>query len=342
MTLQEKIAAFDHLGQWLRRHEFQPDSTEYASLNEVIRQAFHQNGWFTEDEVIHALRYWAKVLTEQEISKWTGEYGINKTTPQRVGLILAGNIPLVGLHDIFCVLLSGHRAIIKHSSSDPVLTGELLRQLMIIEPRFSDFIKVVDGQMKDIDAIIATGSNNSARHFEDYFGHLPKIIRKNRTSVALLKGSENQDELHGLCEDAFRYFGLGCRNVTKIFVPRGYDLNAIFQASLPFEYLMANKKFANNYTYYKTLLMMEQRNILENGLVLLVEDDRLYSPVSVLNYEFYDSMNDAEKRIEEQRDSIQCVVGSIDVPFGSAQNPSLNTFADGVDTLSFLVSLGGK
>lgn len=342
MKLQERIAAFDHLGLWLRRHEFQPDSEDYSSLNQAISRSFQANGWFTEPEVLHALRYWAEALTEQNLTEWTSEYNLENETANRVGLILAGNIPLVGFHDTLSVLLSGHVAVIKLSSSDPHLLIELFNQLLIIEPRFQDLIQLSAGPIKDVEAVIATGSNNSARYFESYFGHLPHIIRKNRTGVALLTGGESKEELKNLCEDAFRYYGLGCRNVTKLFVPDGYDLNAIFEASLPFDYLMANKKFANNYTYYKTLMMMEKRNILENGLILLAEDDRLYSPVSVLNYEYYRSVEDAEKRIEEQRDSIQCVIGIEHVPFGQAQNPPLDTYADGVDTLSFLGNLGGK
>lgn len=312
---------------------------KFERINQAIQTAFHKNGWFEEREVMHALEYWGKHLTKDNLNEWLNSYKPDRDSPKNVAIIAAGNIPLVGFHDVLCTLLSGHRVFLKCSSSDDVLLPLFCNLIIELEPRLEDYIKIIPFKLEGFDAVIATGSNNSARHFEQYFGKYPSIIRKNRTGIAILDGSESKEEMEGLIEDAYRYFGLGCRNITKLFLPVGFDLNKIFEASVPFAYLMENKKFANNYTYHKTLLMMEGRDVLENELLILVENPSLYSPVSVLNYEYYSDIAHLNQRVEEELDHIQCVVSRKNTPFGKAQQPDIKQYADGVDTMKFLTQL---
>ncbi len=339
ISLSDRIEAFHALGNRLSAFINEPNSEQNSSIKADINLAFHKNGWFDEREVMHAIGYWAKALQKQNLQEWINNYDLAGSNAKKIAIVAAGNIPLVGFHDVLCILLSGHRAMIKCSSSDDVLLPLFLDLLKAVEPRFENYIELIPFKLEGFDAVIATGSNNSARHFQQYFGKYPSIIRKNRTGIAILDGTETTDELHGLIEDAYRYYGLGCRNITKLYLPKDYDLNKIFEASVPFAYLMENKKFANNYTYHKTLMMMESRPILENELLLLVENASLYSPVSVLNYEYYTDIAQLNEKIEAELDHIQCVVSKTNTPFGMAQKPTINQYADGVDTLMFLTNL---
>jgi len=332
------ITSFGQLGNELRLAIQESQSDADHELNQVKQRAFVQNGWFTSNEVDHALQQWADLLHEDKITNWLSTYSSPKT-PLNVGLVLAGNIPLVGFHDVLCTILAGHKAHIKCSSTDSILLTYLLEKLVAIEPQIKEHFTIQDGFLKSWDAAIATGSSNSARYFNQYFGSKPSIIRKNRTSIAVLDGSESEEELAGLMEDAFRYFGLGCRNVTKLFVPINYDLNKIFKASIPFSYLLENKKYVNNYNYHKTLMMMNQETILENDLFVLAEKTDIFSPVSVLNYETYKTEEELTNKIEPILDDIQCVIGNKNLAFGEAQKPGLDDYADGIDTMDFLVNL---
>jgi len=333
------VSGFDNLGKYLHRFIESPQEDAFNLLNEAIDNAFHKNGWFTRPEVEFALAYWAKELNKENLNEWLNHYTFNSENPKTVGLILAGNIPLVGFHDVLSTILSGNKAVIKCSSNDEILIPFLLQWISDNTEGFDKHFSVERGLMKGYDAVIATGSNNSARHFEHYFKNVPSIIRRNRTSVAVLTGDESEGELEALIRDVFQYYGLGCRNVTKIYIPKAFDLNRIFKASMPFAYLSSNKKYFNNVTYHKTLLMMQQKSILENDLILLVEDASLFSPVGVLNYEYYDDLTELNNQMEMQLDDIQCVVGHRNIPFGKAQSPSLKDYADGVDTMKFLVKL---
>lgn len=333
------ITAFDGLGAYLTRFLNNKELAEFESMQNAIDLSFHKNGWFTHDEVEFALAYWANELTRENLEQWVKRYGKNPERPKIVGLVLAGNIPMVGFHDVLCTFLAGHRAVIKCSANDDILIPFLLHWMSGQTEGFEAHFRVEKGLMKTFDAVIATGSNNSARHFEHYFKGVPTIIRRNRTSVAVLTGDESDEELKGLIKDAFQYYGLGCRNVTKIYVPKSFDLDRIFSASMPFAYLSSNKKYFNNVIYHKTLMMMQQKAVLENDLILLVEDSSLFSPVGVLNYEYYDDVADLNSRMESQLDDIQCVVGNKNIPFGKAQHPSLHDYADGVDTMKFLLNL---
>jgi hypothetical protein len=339
VATKERIEALHQLGEWLRdvsQSKTHPDREEFD--NQII-SAFHQNGWFTKPEVERALHYWANHLKREILEAWLTPLTEAPTEPKRVLLILAGNIPLVGMHDWVSTILSGNTALVKCASNDSVLLPMLIRQLGKLSPGLQPHSILVNGLQKEFDAVLATGSNNAARHFEAYFSHVPLVVRKNRTGIAVLNGAESDQELEALMEDAFAYFGLGCRNITKLFLPQGYDLNRIFKASMPFKHLMENKKYANNYTYHKAVMMMERQNFLENDLIILRESPSLFSPVSILHYEFYNDVNELNQMIESNLDNIQCVVGKEHIPFGDAQKPRLTDYADGINTLEFLLNL---
>jgi len=246
---------------------------------------------------------------------------------------------------MLCVLLSGNKFLGKLSSEDKLLLPFLAKILVDIEPGFAEFIDFTDGQLKGMDAVIATGSNNSARYFEHYFGKYPHIIRKNRNSVAVLNGREKKQELAELGKDVFRYFGLGCRNVSKLFVPRNYNFNDFYEAIFEQKEIVNNNKYANNYDYNKTVyLMSNDPGLLDNNFLLLKQDQRYSSPIGVLFYEFYDQITELNARLEKDKDQIQCIVSNDPqvadaIPLGTAQCPGLSDYADGVDTMSFLVGL---
>jgi hypothetical protein len=316
---------------------------EYALLDAALRQAQRFNGWSTEEEVRFACRAWGKALTADAVAQWIAMYPTlsSPRSPERtVGLVLAGNVPLVGLHDVLCVWLSGHRAEVKCSSQEPELLPALIAALDHLAPGTAERIHFTSGKLGPIDAVIATGSDNTARYFEHYFGHLPRIVRKNRVSVAVLDGSETGEELSALGEDVFRYFGLGCRNVSKLFLPRDFDVDRIFKAFFPWKDIVHHNKYGNNYDYTRALWMLDRVDFLENGFLLLKEDEALASPVATLFHERYDDAADVEARIANQREKIQCVVGHGHTPFGQAQHPALWDYADGADTMRFLMDLG--
>ncbi|NQV51654.1 MAG: acyl-CoA reductase [Flavobacteriales bacterium] len=338
-ALAERIQALTRLGEALREILQHYTTPEQERARAAVALSFHKNGWFTEPEVKRSLHYWSEALTQEKLTAWLDLYDIKGNSSLDVGLILAGNIPLVGFHDIVCTLLSGHRAIIKPSSSDHVLIEWLMELMVETTPNSKDWFEIRTERMKSFDAVIATGSNNSARYFEQYFGNVPHIIRKNRTSVAVLDGNESEKEMQGLIEDILSYYGLGCRNVTKVFVPSDYALNKIFAASLPFAHAMSNNKYANNYAYHRTLMMMEQKDVLENDVLLITPSQSLFSPVSVLHYEHYDNPKELSVKLEAQAGDIQCIVSRDQTPFGKAQRPDLQDYADGVDTMSFLRNL---
>ena len=253
---------------------------------------------------------------------------------------MAGNIPLVGFHDFLTVLISGHKVVIKMSSIDNVLLKVLIEKLLSIAPEFNDSIAFInDVKNRNFDAVIATGSDNSAQYFEYYFKGAKKIIRKNRRSVAVLDGSESDMELKGLAVDVFAYFGLGCRNVSKLFLPNGYDLNKLFAAFFPYSDLVEHKKYGNNYDYNKAIFLMGRNKLVENGFLLMKEDKSLLSPVAMLYYEYYNDINTVEQFVEKNAEQLQCVVSKKNIPFGNSQQPNLWDYADGVDTVDFLREL---
>jgi len=335
--------AFVKLGNYLT--DFcENDKDSFSSFNETLVRAEQQNGWFTRENIIFALRQWSKLLTDENLSQWLSKYDFQvDNAPKVIGIVMAGNIPLVGFHDLLCVLLSGNKVLAKLSSNDKVLLPFLADYLIQQEPLLAERIEFTEGKLENFDAVIATGSNNTGRYFEYYFGKKPNIIRKNRSSVAILTGNESNSELEALGEDIFRYYGLGCRNVSKIFVPQGYDFDAFYKAVFKFQDVIHQHKYANNYDYNKAVYLMSDFKILDNGFLVLKEDEGFSSPIAALFYSRYDSLEKLRNQLSEQEEQIQCVVSgeaqSGEVIFGDTQKPRLDDYADGVDTLEFLLQL---
>ncbi|GGH77183.1 acyl-CoA reductase [Phaeocystidibacter marisrubri] len=346
LKFEDRFAAWNNLGTHLTRflsNLDEPQTGWNEELMRVVNTDVHHNGWFDKSEVLHALGEWAKALSEESLSTWVEKYprsSFEPTTSKVVGIVMAGNIPLVGLHDLLTITLTGHVAKVKMSSDDARLLPILLKQLGPLNEQ----IEIVE-RLKDIDAVIATGSDNTARYFEHYFGKYPNIIRKNRKSVAVLKGDEDPSTIEELGKDIFRYFGLGCRNVSKLYLPADFDLNRIFEAWLPYQEVVQNNKYANNYDYHRALFLLDRETFLENGFVVLKEGERMSTPVSVIHYERYSDIDTVVRQLEEKADSIQCVVGNVSseklavVPFGESQSPKLWDYADGVDTVTFLSTI---
>jgi Acyl-CoA reductase (LuxC) len=321
-------------------------SPEYQSyLSDIAWRASNANNWFTEDNIKKAFESIAKYfLNKEALNSWLSQYDIKElTSPKKVGLVMAGNIPAVGFHDLLCVLVAGHKALIKPSSQDTVLIKELIRLLAEVNPAFTNQIEFVE-RMNEVDAIIATGSDNSARYFEHYFANKPHIIRKNRTSVAVLTGHEDYADFQALGIDIFTYFGLGCRNVSKIYVPEGYQVNALYEGLESYGDVILHHKYKNNSDYHKSIYLVNREPFFDNGFLMLKEDAALVSPISVLFYEYYTDIDLLQQTLATQANKIQCIV-SKDASFkgsialGKTQEPSLSDYADGVDTLDFLLKI---
>lgn len=349
-SLDQRITAFHKLGEFLSdylKNQATNGLDNYAvKLDGVVKTAKNHNGWFTEDNVKHALQSWANSLTSENLANWTDAYtpAISNANDKRVGVVMAGNIPLVGFHDFLSVLISGYQFLGKTSSSDAKLLPLLANVLIQIEPEFANRIEFTKDKFIDFDAIIAIGSNNTARYFEHYFGKYPNIIRKNRHSVAVLTGEETPEQLTALGEDIFRYYGLGCRSVSKLYVPKGYDFDLFFGAIYEYKAIIDHDKYANNYDYNKAVYMMNDIPMLENGFLVLKEDEKEASPVSFLFYEYYSDMDGLGKRLTEKEEELQCVVATkpivdFTVEPGKTQSPSLSDYADRVDTMAFLAEL---
>jgi len=334
MNLEARIQAFTKLGEYLKTDIYQ-EAEEQLHLAKVL------NPWFTKENIEKALNAWHEQLKVDMLTAWLNPYKLEVVaSPRKVLIIMAGNIPLVGFHDFLTVLISGHKVVVKMSSTDNVLLKVLIEKLLSIAPEFKESISFIDDvKNRKFDGVIATGSDNSAQYFEYYFKEAKKIIRKNRRSVALLDGSESAMELKGLADDVFSYFGLGCRNVSKLFLPKGYDLNKLFEAFFSYSYVVDHKKYGNNYDYNKAIFLMGSNKLVENGFLLMKEDKSLLSPVAMLYYEYYDDIKTVEQFIEANAEQLQCVVSKKDIPFGNTQKPNLWDYADGVDTVDFLREL---
>lgn len=315
--------------------------SEYQAFQAALSQAQVRNGWFTQEQVRFAANGLVAMLDKASMEQWLAHYPAlsGSRTSSTVGIIMAGNIPFVGFHDLLCALLCGHRPVVRVAADDAGLTPALVELLGRFAPELAERVVFSSGRFTGVDAIIATGSNNTARYFNHYFGHLPHIIRKGRTSVAVLDGTESPQELGGLAEDVFRYFGLGCRNVGKVFIPREFDLDRLFAAFFPWKEIIQHHKYANNYDYNRAVWLMDRAAIVENGFLVLKEDAALNSPVAALYYERYDDLVEVEARLALEEDKLQCIVGHGHVPFGVAQLPGPGEYADGVDTMAFLLAL---
>lgn len=332
---QQNINNLVRLGELLSKTE---------QFNDIFDKAEQQNSWFTRANVTFAFKSWSEALSENNVQQWLSQYQLPQTTsPKKILIIMAGNLPLVGFHDLLCVLVAGHKAIVKLSSDDGVLLPYLIKQMKAFAPEWAEAVAFTDDKVTEYDAVIATGSDNTARYFEYYFGKKPHIIRKNRHSVAVLTGEETPEELQDLGKDIFLYYGLGCRSVSKLFVPQGYDFDLLFQAIYPYKDIIEEQKYANNYDYNKAVYLMSLYKLLENGFLLLKEDEHYGSPIATLFYEYYTNKEALKKKLATDREKIQCIVGHnfIDgeIPFGQTQTPKLWDYADGVNTLTFLLNL---
>ena len=356
LSLKQRIEAFDILGRFLSQFKESREDQDLQKLNQFFLKEYHTvikdaelfNHWFSEDNLHFALEEWSKALSSEQLEAWTIDYDSDYFEHDRgtksVAIIMAGNIPMVGLHDLLSVLISGHKAYIKPSSDDAKLIPFIAQILVAINREFADLIQFADGSMKNFDAVIATGSNNSSRYFESYFGKYPHIIRKNRSSVAVLQGDESKEQLEALGEDIFRYFGLGCRNVSKAYIPEDFDIQRLFNAFFKFQPISENAKYGNNYDYNRAIYLMEHHDFLENGFFIIKEDERLHAPVSVLHIERYQDLEAIKTKLDSLQEEIQVIVSESElfenaVGFGQSQKPRLWDYADNVDTLAFLRSL---
>ncbi|WP_026755921.1 acyl-CoA reductase [Sediminibacter sp. Hel_I_10] len=352
MDLQQRINALTHLGKFLSQFSTEGITRNDAILhNDVFFEGFqHQmklasetNGWFTKENICFALEGWSQQLKENQIKQWVSKYTFHIETPKTIAIVMAGNIPLVGFHDFISVLISDHSVLVKQSSNDKHLLPYLAKYLEYVEPGFRNRIRFTEGKLENFDAVIATGSNNTARYFEYYFKDKPSIIRKNRNSIAILTGKENEDQLKALSEDIFRYYGLGCRNVSKLYVPKDYDFELFFKAMYNWHPIIHQNKYANNYDYNKAVYLMSEFQMLENGFLMIKEDESFASPIATLFYEYYDSKAALQTEIENKKDQIQCVVASgfkaSEIEFGQTQLPNLWDYADDVDTISFALTI---
>ncbi|MBA4321297.1 MAG: acyl-CoA reductase, partial [Odoribacter sp.] len=339
MNLEERINAFSDLGEILRNSINGRTGYHQDYLNNLIINQEKHNQFFTPANVRMAVKAISGELTFENLKKWTNNYPVLNETinPVNVGVIMAGNIPLAGFHDFLSVLISGHNITAKTSSKDAELILYLSDILCSINTGFREKIKFTDGFLTDFNAVIATGSDNSSRYFEYYFARYPHIIRKNRNSVAIIDGNETDQELENLGTDIFSYFGLGCRSVSKIYLPEGYDFHTLIRNWDKYSALINHNKYANNYEYNMAIYLVNKEKFLDTGYLLLKESMELSSPVSVLYYEFYNSSEKLSGFINNNREKIQCVVGRDFIPFGEAQFPKLWDFADKIDTLDFLL-----
>jgi hypothetical protein len=332
MILSQRIDLLARLGAYML--------SKGREWEEAKTKASRENSWFIPEFIGRAGDNIARAFLQKDIlQNWTSVYEIPPTNPhpKNVGIVMAGNIPLVGFHDLLCVFISGHKAIIKPSSKDDTLIRHLVKKIQEWEPEAAELIQFAE-RLKNCDAYIATGSNNSAGYFEYYFKKYPHIIRRNRTSVAILTGKETREELEKLADDVYLYFGLGCRNVSKVFVPTGYDFIPILRAFDKYNYLAEHSKYMNNYDYNLAIQILNKKFYMSNASLLLVEDTSPFSPISRLNYEYYDDPGRLDERLKKDPD-IQCITGEGHIAFGKSQSPGLADYADGVDTLKFLTNL---
>ena len=352
MNLEDRILAFTKLGEFLSqfsRNEIKKaeniphNDLFFDGFKHQIKLAQEHNGWFTKENILFSIEGWSKLLINRNIKQWTENYNFNSIESKNVAIIMAGNIPLVGFHDFISVLISSHSVLVKQSSNDKYLLPYLAKYLEYVEPNFKNKITFTEEKLEGFDAVIATGSDNTARYFEYYFKNKPSIIRRNRNSVAVLTGNETNVELESLSDDIFRYYGLGCRNVSKLFVPKNYNFAAFFEAIYKWHPIINQAKYANNYDYNKAVYLMSEFDMLENGFLMIKEDESYSSPIATMFYEYYESKEQLHKKLNNDNNKIQCIVSSgysdLEIKFGETQSPELWEYADDVDTIAFLLKI---
>ncbi|PHQ55271.1 MAG: acyl-CoA reductase [Lutibacter sp.] len=352
MNLVQRIEAFAKLGDFFKQFKVaQIEKKENDEFNNLFFDAFkmqidrsqESNGWFTKENVLKSIENWSEVLTIENLKKWTSNYNFEITKePKNVAIIMAGNIPMVGFHDYLAVLICGHNPMVKLSSNDKHFLPLVAKFLEYYNPYFKNKTTFTLEKLAGFDAVIATGSNNTARYFEHYFGKYPNIIRRNRNSVAIITGKETTKELEALGEDIFQYFGLGCRSVSKLFVPKNYNFDLLFNALYKFNKIINYKKYENNYDYNKAVYLMSLFKIQDNGFVMLKEDDNYASPIATVFYEYYQSFENLQIKLTKEREHIQCIACNENVvdfvKFGETQHPKLWNYSDDIDTIAFLLN----
>ena len=321
-------------------------ASQNTALLKAVVEAESENPWFTGENILYALQSWACSLEEDKVKRWLEAYpGLQQNRQQKkIGLVLAGNIPMVGFHDLLCCLAAGHKVIARQSSDDRKLLPAVIEVLGHYNPEIASRVTFTEGLLKGFDAIIATGSNNTSRYFEYYFGKYPNIIRKNRNGAGVLTGHETGVELQELGKDIFAYFGLGCRNISKLYVPEDYNFNSLLEAFEPFRGSGDHHKYRNNYDYQKSVFLVNNLSFHDNGFVLLKEDTVLSSPISVVHYEYYRDLDEVNRKLMADNDRLQCVVSAEAgarhaIPPGTSQQPELWDYADAMDTMEFLLGL---
>jgi len=351
-SIPNRIVAFSKLGAFLS--QFSSDKIErkeniphnelfFDGMKHQIKLAQEHNSWFTKENILFALESWSKSLSAENLQNWITNQDLENKSPKKVAIIMAGNIPLVGFHDFLSVLISGHEVIAKLSSNDKHLLPFIAKYLEYIDESLKGKINFTEEKLTNFDAIIATGSDNTARYFEYYFKDKPNIIRKSRNSVAVLTGKESEENMTNLSDDIFQYFGLGCRSVSKLYIPKNYDFDAFFNGMYNKSTFINNAKYANNYDYNKAIYLMSEFDILENGFLMIKEDESYASPIATVFYEYYDNEIDLKIKLHQEKERIQCIVSSEflehEVGFGQTQHPKLTDYADGINTLEFLSKL---
>lgn len=348
-SIPNRITAFVKLGTFLSQFSNNKiEKKEEVLFNEIFFDGFkHQiklaqenNSWFTKDNILFALESWSKSLTEQNLNNFISSINSEPNVIKKVAIIMAGNIPLVGFHDFLSVLISGHSVLVKQSSSDKHLLPFLAKYLEYVDENFRGKITFTADKLKDFDAVIATGSNNTARYFEYYFKSKPNIIRKSRNSVAVITGQETEQDFINLADDVFQYFGLGCRSVSKLYVPKHFNFDLFFTGMYSRKDIINNAKYANNYDYNKAVYLMSEFDLLENGFLMIKEDESYSSPIATIFYEYYENETDLKIKLHQEKEKIQCIVAKDfienEIAFGQTQHPKLTDYSDGVNTLEFL------
>ena len=348
-SIQNRISAFVKLGTFLS--QFSQEKIEkiegiehndlfFDGFKHQIKIAQEKNSWFTKDNILLSLENWSKALTKSNLDNWISKNDLSDKSSKTVAIVMAGNIPLVGFHDFLSVLISGHAVLVKQSSNDKHLLPFLAKYLEYVDASFKENISFTEQKLENFDAVIATGSDNTARYFEYYFKDKPNIIRKSRNSVAVITGNETEEDLQKLSDDVFTYFGLGCRSVSKLYVPKNYDFNNFFNGMFVKKDIINNAKYANNYDYNKAVYLMSLFDLLENGFLMIKEDESYASPIATIFYEYYDNEIDLKIKLHQDKEKIQCIVAKDfienEIAFGETQNPQLWDYADGINTLEFL------
>ena len=346
-TIDQRIEAFHKLGELFYDISSKKENSKYKKwitvFNQKINEAYQYNKWFTTENCLLSFKNWSKELTTLKLSKWLNNYELKNCSKKTIVIIMAGNIPLVGFHDFICAKILNYKCLIKMSSDDKILLPIVIDFLDFILPGFKKNIEFTNKPLKKFDGVIATGSNSSFKYFEYYFKKYPKILRKTRHSIAVLDGNESKENLIDLGNDIFNYFGMGCRSVSKIFVPKNYNFDLLFESLFEFKEVIKNNRYANNYDYNKAVYLMGEKKITENGFLILKKDKNLGSPIACLFYDTYNSIKEIEKYIDNNSEYLQCIVSNFklsnSIPLGSSQKPKIYDYADKIDTLNFLLKM---